>query len=301
MHILSTVICMVLRASARLTPDAARSTMVAAPVSLHLCSKLACMSVAAALLAGPARAYLQEPGPATTLQELDRTVRPQDDLFRHVNGRWLASMEVPAEKVNYDTFSELGDRVEADLRAIIEEVAAVQNKRQGSSAQQIGDLYASLMDEARIESIGITPVRAQLDKIESIRTPREFAEEAGRLSAIGVGGPFGGNVAVEPTTGELIVHLSQSGILLPDRDYYLTDNPRYIDARGQYVDYLARIFALAGRANVAAEARAVLALETELARHFLGRDFSLRLHVAEGPRDLIDLLAGQAEDRKSVV
>ena len=149
------------------------------------------------------------------LADLDPSIRPQDDLFRHVNSRWLTSTNIPAEKVSYDTFSQLGDKVEADLRAIVEEVAATPNKRNGSSAQQIGDLYASLMDEPRIEALGAAPIRPQLDRIYELGTPADFAAEAGRLSATGVGGPFGGSVALDAESGELVVHLTQSGIPLP--------------------------------------------------------------------------------------
>ena len=209
---------------------------------------------------------LQERRSGVNLADLDPSIRPQDDLFRHVNGRWLASVDVPAEKVTYDTFSQLGDKVEADLRAIVEEVAAAPHKRNGSPAQQIGDLYASLMDEQRIEALGTAPIRPQLDRIYALKTAAEFAAEAGKLSANGVGGPFGGNVAVDPESGELVVHLTQSGILLPDRDYYLDNSARYASIRKQYQDYLTHIFTLTGRENAAAEAQAVIALETELAR-----------------------------------
>jgi predicted metalloendopeptidase len=200
------------------------------------------------------------------LSDLDPSIRPQDDLFRHVNGRWVTSTEIPAEKVSYDTFGQLGDKVEADLRAIIEELAAAPQKRHGSPAQQIGDLYASLMDEQRIEALGTTPIRPQLDRIYALATAADFAAEAGRLSAHGVGGPFGGNVAVDPESGELVVHLTQSGILLPDRDYYLDGSARYVSIRTQYQDYLTHIFKLTGRGQAAAEAQRVIALETELAR-----------------------------------
>ena len=198
--------------------------------------------------------------------DFDTSVRPQDDLFGYVNGRWLTSAEIPAEKVNYDTFVALGDKVEADLRAIVEEVAAVPSKRHGSPAQQIGDLYLSLMDEKRIEALGLEPIRPQLERILRIENAAAFATEAGRLAADGVGGPFGGAVAVDPETGELVAHLSQSGILLPDRDYYLIDTPRYVAIRKQYLEYLTHIFKLAVIADASADARAVMALETELAR-----------------------------------
>jgi putative endopeptidase len=196
----------------------------------------------------------------------DPSIRPQDDLFGYVNGRWLASTEVPQEKVTFGTLSELGDRVEADLRAIIEETAAAPNPRRGSTAQQVGDLYASLMDEARIESLGLTPIKPQLDLIYAARTMAEFAAQSGRIAAIGGGGPFDGTVDADSNTGELVVQLAQSGILLPDRDYYLTSTPKYERFRSGYVNYLARIFSLAGRADGRGEAEAVLALETELAR-----------------------------------
>jgi predicted metalloendopeptidase len=173
---------------------------------------------------------------------------------------------MPPEKVSFDTFVELSDRVEADLRTIIEEIAARPGKRTGSSPQQIGDLYLSLMDEARIEALGDTPIRPELNRIYGLPSAVEFAAEAGRLSAFGVGGPFGGTLAIEPDSGELVVQLTQSGILLPDRDYYLTDSPKYVAARREYVEYLTRIFKLVGRERAAAEARAVLELERELAR-----------------------------------
>lgn len=192
--------------------------------------------------------------------------RPQDDLFGHVNGRWLASTEIPAEKVTYGTMIELGDKVEADLRAIIEETTADGRAQRGSIAQQVGDLYSSLMDEARVESLGFTPIASDLDRIYAVRTASEFAAAAGRISAIGGGGPFDGTVDTDGETGELVVRLAQSGILLPDRDYYLVETPQYRRIRAAYVAYLARIFTLVKHADAMREAEGVLALETELAR-----------------------------------
>lgn len=204
--------------------------------------------------------------PALTPAAFDPAIRPQDDLFGHVNGRWLAEARVPAEKVLTGTLGDLGDRVDLDLRAIIEEIAATGGRRRGTVAQQVGDLYASLMDEARIEALGLSPIQEQLDRIYEARDGTAFAAEAGRISALGGGGPFDGAVDADSETGELVVHLTQSGILLPDRDYYLGEDPRYAEFRKQYVLYLARIFAAANRGDAAREAERVLALETELAR-----------------------------------
>jgi predicted metalloendopeptidase len=214
--------------------------------------------VAALAIPAPARVQEQRAAPAP--------IRPQDDLFGHVNGSWLASTAIPPEKVTYGTLIELADKVEADLRALIEEIVAAGQARRGSIAQQVGDLYASLMDEARIESLGITPIKPELDGIYTVSSPSEFAAASGRISAIGGGGPFDGTVDADAESGQLVVRLAQSGILLPDRDYYLADAPQYRRARTAYVEYLVRILTLIGRPDAQREAEDVLALETELAR-----------------------------------
>jgi putative endopeptidase len=210
-------------------------------------------------------------GTAPTLPRLDpstfdTSIRPQDDLFRHVNGKWLAETQVPAEKVSFGTLAEMGDRVDEQLRAIVEEIAAGSNRRRGALAQQVGDLYASMMDEARIEALGLKPISDQLEKIYLARDASAFAAECGRLSALGGGGPFEGAADVDGSTNELLVKLSQSGILLPDRDYYLSSDPNYVTFRQQYLDYLTRIFSLVERTEPRREAEDVLALETEIAR-----------------------------------
>ena len=233
-----------------------------APCTLH---RVGSLLLCATLTASVTALNRQSP-PVRGAGGFDGSIRPQDDLFGHVNGSWLAQTPIPAERVSVGTFTELGDKVQDDLRVIIEEIAAAPDRRRGSIEQKIGDLYASLMDEDRIESLGIAPIASQLDRIYAVRSTAEFAAEAGRIAAIGSGGPFDGTVDADSRTGELVVQLSQSGILLPDRDYYLIDSPNYERFRSGYVEYLTRIFTLAGRRESVQEAQAVLALETELAR-----------------------------------
>jgi predicted metalloendopeptidase len=197
----------------------------------------------------------------------DRTVAPQDDLYRYVNGGWLARVAMPADRVSYGAFAEIGDRTELDLRAIIEELIARPNRPRGSAAQQIADLYASVVDQRRLEQLGASPIQAGLQRIDAIRSTRDLAAEAGYLSSIAAGGPFGGTVGVDPLNpGAPVVRVTQGGTLLPDRDYYLKDEEAFASVRGKYQQYLARIFDLVGRATPADDARAVLALETALAR-----------------------------------
>jgi putative endopeptidase len=208
----------------------------------------------------------QGPTSGLDLGNFDPTVRPQDDLFRAVNGAWLARTPVPPDRVTYGTFLELADKTESDLRAIIERVAAERDRQRGT-ARQIADLYASLMNQARTEELGFQPIAPLLERIDAIDTPRDLASEAGYLSAIALGGPFLGAVEEDvERPGTPIATIAQGGTLLPDRDYYVKDDERFIRIRAQYVEYLSSIFTRAKRPNAAADARAVLALETAIAR-----------------------------------
>jgi putative endopeptidase len=197
----------------------------------------------------------------------DRSVRPQDDLFGYVNASWIAATEIPPDRASYGTFEALADQSEQAMRGIIEGVIASGPHRQGSSAQQIADLYTSMLDEARVDALGASPMAPELRRIDAIVTPRDLAAEAGYLTAIAAGGPFGGSVAVDardPT--RLVVQISQGGTLLPDREYYVSADPKFVAIRQQYEAYLARVLTLAGRPGAAADAHAVLDLETALAK-----------------------------------
>jgi putative endopeptidase len=221
-------------------------------------------AVAAVVIAAP-RANALKSG--LDVAGFDRSVRPQDDLYRYVNGGWLGRTAMPGDRVSYGAFIEVSDRTERDLRALIEELAAKPNRPHGSPAQQIVDLYTSAVDEVRIEQVGATALQPELRRIEAIESTRDLAAEAGYLSSIAVGGPFGGTVGIDPLNpGAPVARVTQGGMLLPDRDYYLKDDPALADVRAKYERYLARIFTLANRKTPADDAKAVLALETALAR-----------------------------------
>jgi len=197
----------------------------------------------------------------------DRGVAPRDDLYRYVNGDWLARTSIPADRVTYGAFGELADKTEADLHALIEDLASRSNRLRGSPAQQIVDLYASVVDEQRIERLGAEPIAPELRKIEAIASGHDLAAEAGYLSSIAAGGPFGGTVGSDPANASApVARVTQGGILLPDRDYYLSADPAFSAVRAKYEQYLARIFTLIGRATPEPDAKDVLALETALAQ-----------------------------------
>jgi predicted metalloendopeptidase len=207
------------------------------------------------------------------LSHFDTSVRPQDDLFTFANGGWAARASIPGDRVTRGAFTELADRAELDLRALIEEVAGQPNRPFGSPAQQVGDLYASLMDEDRLEALGSTPIDAELARIDAIVSAADLGYRCGYLATIASGGPFAGSVSVDTANaGRAILVVSQGGTLLPERGYYLSDDPKYAALRAGYVAYLTRIFELTGRRQPARDARAVLALETQLALAQLPQD-----------------------------
>ena len=182
-----------------------------------------------ALLMAASLAAVQQAPPAARggvdLTGADRRVRPQDDLYRFANGNWLDTTEIPSERTTYGTFAELSDRTEADLRAIIEDLQREPRRKIGSAEQLVVDLYASVMDEARVEALGDTPIRPMLADFAAIATPSDVATMAGRLTALGAGGPFAVNVVIDASDPRLIGQ-PRRAILPPNRDYYVLDQPR---------------------------------------------------------------------------
>src|SRR3954466_7210508 len=123
------------------------------------------------------------------VNDFDRRVSPQDDLYRHVNAGWLDRTAMPTDRVTYGAFAELADKTERDLQQIIDEVSARHDRPRGSAVQQIADLYASTVNADHIEDLGASAIEPVLRRIDAAKTTRDIAAEAGYLSAIGAGGP----------------------------------------------------------------------------------------------------------------
>jgi putative endopeptidase len=194
------------------------------------------------------------------LDELDAEVRPQDDLFRHVNGKWIARTEIPADKARYGSFYILAEQAEQAVREIVEEA---RDAEPGTEARKIGDLYASFMDEARIEERGWSAIAGDIAVADAVDDIPGLLSALGSLERKGVGGFFQAFVDNDPGDPErYLVFLEQSGLGLPDESYYRED--AFAEIRTAYVAFLTRMFALAG---VDADAERVFALETELASH----------------------------------
>ncbi|MFO0910114.1 MAG: M13-type metalloendopeptidase [Isosphaeraceae bacterium] len=194
----------------------------------------------------------------------DDSVRPQDDLFRHVNGAWLKATEIPAERSWYASFLMLADKAEAEVRAIVEEVSK-QSSTPGSVAQKVGDLFASYMDEERVEKLGLNPIKDQLAAVEAISDRAGLIKTLGSFDRDGVRGLISAHVDTDAKKSDrYIVYLGQAGIGLPDESYYR--DPKYEPIRKAYIAHISRLFELAGISDAAARAQKVMALETRLAR-----------------------------------
>jgi endothelin-converting enzyme/putative endopeptidase len=201
-------------------------------------------------------------------QGMDLSIRPQDDLFGHVNGRWLETAEIPADKGSWGPFVQLAEEAEHQVRTIIEELAdqvLAGEDDLGGDAMRIACLYASFMDEAAVERLGTQPVQPLLDAVASLRDIRDLAAFLGEFEQIGGSGAFGVYVDVDAKNSErCLLNLTQGGLGLPDESYYHEE--KFAEVREKYVAYLARMFALGGRADADAAAATVMEVETRLSR-----------------------------------
>jgi putative endopeptidase len=217
----------------------------------------------------PADADVSVRGSGIDHSSFDKAVRPQDDLFRHVNGGWIARAEIPADRGLFGSFVQLLDRSEANIRAIIEDATKAENPP-GSEARKLGDLYASLMDEARAEQLGLKPIKADVDKVEAIKERAGLVRVLGELQREGVGGLFGLAISTDAKRSDrYIVYLNQGGISLPDESYYR--EAKFKPIRDKYVAHVEKMFGLAGWPEPKASAARVMAVETALAKHHWDR------------------------------
>jgi putative endopeptidase len=194
----------------------------------------------------------------------DTKVRPQDDLFMHVNGRWMLETEIPGDKSNYGSFVVLIDKAQARIRTIIEDAAKTPADANG---KKVGDFFNSYMNEELVEKRGIAPLAKEIAKIAAIKNKRQVIQQFGYNETNGVGGPLGFYVDQDDKDStRYIAALAQSGTTLPVREYYLEDDPKYVKARAALKKYIVLLFILSKQADPENAAHAIVKLETELAK-----------------------------------
>lgn len=197
-------------------------------------------------------------------------IRPQDDLFGHVNGRWLDETEIPSDRSSWGPFVQLADIAEQHVRDIITTLAETPADELDEDARKIGDLYASFMDEAAIDRLGTRPIQPLVNAVEGLRDVRDLAAFLGEFERIGGAGLFGSYIDTDDRNSDrYLFHITQGGLGLPDESYYRDD--KFAEIRTAYVGYLTRLFELGGATSPwlgdpAAAAQTVLDLDTRLAK-----------------------------------
>ncbi|TDW15452.1 M13 family metallopeptidase [Kribbella kalugense] len=192
-----------------------------------------------------------------------RPVRPQDDLYRFVNGAWLAEHEIPADKAIHGAFHALWDTAEQDVRAIVEKTVAAGHP-EGSEPRKIADLYTSFMDTETVERLGAEPIADQLALVRDATDLAGLVSVLGQLELQGVPGVFHYWVDADAKkSDENVVYLTQGGLSLPDESYYREDS--FAEVRTAYVAHVTKLLELAGLPDPAGAAARILELETRLA------------------------------------
>src|SRR5512132_228789 len=199
--------------------------------------------------------------PAIDFSSFDQSIRIQDDLFRHVNGSWLNTTEIPADKPLTGAFMDLRDKAEAAVRDII---TTLEGGEPGSDEARIADLYASFMDEEAAERAGAAPILPLLASVDAVETVPDLTRLVGGVARQAVAGLLG--LQAEPDPGNphrYVIFAGQGGLGLPDEEYYRL--AEYAEIRAQYLGHVSASFALAGVEEPAAQAQQVFDLETEIA------------------------------------
>ncbi|GAA3937360.1 M13 family metallopeptidase [Microbacterium soli] len=198
------------------------------------------------------------------VSEFSSDIRPQDDLYRHVNGAWLQAAEIPADKARWGSFHMLAEQAEKDVRAIIEES---QGAGEGTLARKVGDLFTSFMDTDRIARLGTAPLKPVLERVAAIDSIPALLTTVGEFDREGIAALLG--VYIEPDPGDperYVPFVVQAGLSLPDESYYRED--RFADTRTAYRAHLERLLSLVTvRADAATIAESAFALEHEIAAH----------------------------------
>jgi putative endopeptidase len=234
-------------------------------------------AVASAGEPGPQAAPKQAPVAATStskpqlgsfgvdLTAMDKSVTPGDDFYRFVNGKWMDRTEIPADKASWGGFGILRDLSDQRTRAVIEEAAA--NPGAADTVPgKIGLLYATFMDAPTIEAAGAKPLQPYLAKVAAVKTPADLSRAFAYGQKRGIDMPVGLGVQQDLKDNSVYaIYAGQGGLGLPDRDYYLVDNPKFVEVRAKYLTHIATMLRLAGQPDPQGAAQRIYDLEKRIA------------------------------------
>jgi putative endopeptidase len=201
------------------------------------------------------------------LTYVDGSVRAQDDVYQYLNGQWLRTFQLPPDKGAVGSFTAIEDATEEQLRSIVEGLDQAASGDADPDAKKLADLYASFMNEEQIEALGLKPLQAEFASIDAIKDMNGISALIAHMNAIGAGAPYGLGINLDARNStQYAVTLFQSGLGLPDRDYYLKDDAKLKDARTSYRAHIEKMLTMAGEAKAGAASEAILNLETSLAK-----------------------------------
>ncbi|WP_426358317.1 M13 family metallopeptidase [Pseudocolwellia sp. HL-MZ19] len=203
-----------------------------------------------------------------TKANIDNSVRPQDNFYQYVNGGWLKRSEIPGDKTAIGSFYDLRDDADNSVKAIIEDLAKQKNLIAGSDEQKVGDLFKSFMDMETRNAAGISPLLPIMNDINKLKSKKDLAKFFGEYQAAGINTPFSFYISVDAKdSSNYATHIWQSGLGLPDQDYYFNEEERFVALRQGYLAHIEKMFELAGLPNAKAAAKSIMSLETKLAKH----------------------------------
>jgi putative endopeptidase len=212
------------------------------------------------------------PGPVSGLIDstaMDASVRPQDDYFTYANGTWVKKTVIPADESSWGSFTTLYEASLVNIKGLLDSVSSLNGLTANTTPQRVADLYKSIMDSATIESKGLTPLKADFDRIHAIKDVPGLLDEVTREYTEGNGELFGFYVSPDDKNSMVYAaHFSQGGMGLPSKDYYFKQDTSIKKVRDAYVAYITKTFILTGEtpSEAAKKATGVMAAETELAK-----------------------------------
>ena len=236
---------------------------------LTTCAVLVAATATVAACASPASPGTGPTAPVSGLDlpGYDQAVRPQDDMYSFANGTWLRNTQIPPDLSEYGSFSMLSQRAEEDQRTLIEGAESSNGAPDGSNQRKIGDLYASFMDTARLDQLKATPLAPYFAAVDQLNTPTDLIRHLGDIERFNASDPISIGVTQDAKDAtHYVTEASQGDLGMPDRDYYLSPDPKMATIRDKYRAYVAKMLTLAGQPDADATAGRVLALETKLAR-----------------------------------
>ncbi len=218
-----------------------------------------------------------QPQPAAagfSIDNIDKATDPCVDFYQYACGNWEKKAEIPADRPGWASFNEVDERNLVTLRGILEKAAAASGPNRNPIDQKIGDYYGACMDEKSVESKGLDPLKPELDRIADAKDKTALIDAIARIHLIGPNPLFNFYSAPDLHNADMVIaNIDQGGLTLPDRNYYIKDDPKMVELRKSLTDYVTGLFTLAGQSarRAADSAQIVLRIETALAKASMDR------------------------------